>query len=81
MKLLNFLLSGKKQRVNRLKTLENVLQELQDKYDINNDQNLVKDIEHLENEIRDLISYEYKDAVVRAMVQWLSEGEKTSNFL
>ena len=71
----------KKQRVNRLKTLENELQELQDKYDINTDQNLVKDIEHLENEIRDLISYEYKGASVRARVQWPSEGEKTSKFL
>ena len=70
----------KKQRVNRLKTLENELQELQIKNDINNDQNLVKDIEHLENEIRDLISYEYKGAAVRAKVQWLSEGEKTSKF-
>ena len=68
----------KKQRINRLKTLENELQELQDKYDKNNDQYLVKDIEHLENEIRDLTSYEYKDAAVRARVQWLREGEKTS---
>ena len=40
----------------------------------------MKDIEHLENEIRDLISYEYKGAAVRAKVQWLSEGEKTSKF-
>ena len=58
-----------------LKTLENELQELQNKYDINNDQNLPIDIEHLENEMRDLISYEYKGTAVRAKVQWLSDGE------
>ena len=30
------------------------------------------------NEIRYLISYEYKGSAVRARVQWLSVGEKTS---